>query len=249
MSQIRIPTALRAYTEGQEQVEVEAATVHEALQDLSRRFPALSPHLFNEAGELRPYVNLFLNDQDVRTLEGHRTPLTAEDQLMILPSIAGGAQSLKALDQSAMETSMAGRLGVLLAAFIADQPWLVAVAAVLMLVGTLRGKPDLAALYRLLRRLGWITPDLVPDNPEPHRFSQGIGAGFLSAASVSFAAGLPLAGWVLSWIVIALTALNLFGGFCVGCAVYYWLNRVGAPGFRKAPPPGVLPGQRPRSSD
>ncbi len=246
MSEIRIPTALRAYTEGQERVPVEAETVEDALQELARRFPSLKPHLFGEDGELRPYVNLFLNDQDVRSLNGHRTPITAEDQLMILPSIAGGSEpQLKALDHSAMQTSMAGRLGLLLAAFVVDQPWLVALVAALMLIGTLRGRPDLQFFYRFLRGRGWIGPDLVPDNPEPHRFALGIGAAFLIGASLAFAAALPAVGWTLSWIVMALTALNLFGGFCVGCAVYYWLNRLGAPGFTKAPPPDVFPGQRP----
>lgn len=249
MSEIRIPTALRAYTDGQERIEVEAATVEAALRELAGRHPALAPHLFNEDGQLRPYVNLFVNDQDVRTLNGDQTPIADGDRLMILPSIAGGSDGqLKALDHSAMQTSMAARLGLLLAAFIVDHTWVVALAAALMIVGTLRGRPDLVFLYRILRRVGWIGPDLVPDNPEPHRFSLGIGAAFLTVASLAFAASLPLAGWTLTWIVVALTALNLFGGFCVGCAVYYWLNRLGAPGFSKAPPPGVVPGQRPTRS-
>ena len=90
MSLIRVPTALRSYTEGQEQVKVQATTVGGALEELTERFPALSPHLFNEKGHLRPYVNLFLNDQDVRSLNGNETPISTEDKLMILPSIAGG---------------------------------------------------------------------------------------------------------------------------------------------------------------
>ncbi|MFQ5923473.1 MAG: DUF4395 domain-containing protein, partial [Anaerolineales bacterium] len=91
----------------------------------------------------------------------------------------------------------------------------------------------------------WISPDLIPDNPEPHRFSLGIGGVFLAGGTLAFQAGLPIVGWALTWIVIGLTALNLFGGFCVGCAVYYWFNRIGLPGFVKAPIPGVFPGRRP----
>ena len=53
-------------------------------------------------------------------------------------------------------------------------------------------------------------------------------------------------GWGLVWLVAALAALNAFGGFCVGCAVYYWLNRLQIPGFRKAPPAGTFPGMRPQ---
>ncbi len=54
-------------------------------------------------------------------------------------------------------------------------------------------------------------------------------------------------GWALTWLVMVLAALNLFAGFCAGCAVYYWLNRLRVPGFLKAPPAGTFPGMRPRS--
>jgi hypothetical protein len=53
-------------------------------------------------------------------------------------------------------------------------------------------------------------------------------------------------GWALAWLVIALAALNLFLGFCAGCAIYYWLHRLNVPGFVKAPPDGTLPGMRPK---
>ena len=246
MSHIRVPTPLRPYTEEQGQLEVEASTVGEALQKLTAHFPSIGPHLYNEEGDLRPYVNLFVNDENVRTLEGEQTAIQEGDTLMILPSIAGGqGGSLKSLDHSAMKTSMAIRLGLLLAAFVADAPWLVAAVGLLMLIGTLRGRPDFGFAYRALRRAGWIAPDLIPDNPEPHRFSLGVGAGFLTGGTLAFLAGASTLAWGLTWIVIGLSALNLFAGFCVGCAVYYWFNRVGLPGFVKTAPPGVTPGQRP----
>jgi len=90
MSRVRVPTPLRAYTEGEAQLEVEANTVGEALDELTVQFPSLKPHLYNEAGDLRPYVNLFVNDEDVRTLDGEQTAIRDDDTLMILPSIAGG---------------------------------------------------------------------------------------------------------------------------------------------------------------
>ncbi|MCH7567175.1 MAG: MoaD/ThiS family protein [Nitrospirae bacterium] len=90
MSQIRVPTPLRPYTEGQGRLQVEANTVGEALSELTARFPSIGPHLYNDEGELRPYVNLFVNDEDVRTLEGEQTAIHDGDTLMILPSIAGG---------------------------------------------------------------------------------------------------------------------------------------------------------------
>ncbi len=90
MSVIRVPTPLRPYTEGQKEIQINGGTVGEALKDLADRYPSLKPHLFDETGSLRPYVNLFLNDEDVRELQGESTPLSAEDRLMIVPSIAGG---------------------------------------------------------------------------------------------------------------------------------------------------------------
>ncbi|MGA2477407.1 MAG: DUF4395 family protein [Spirochaetia bacterium] len=53
--------------------------------------------------------------------------------------------------------------------------------------------------------------------------------------------------WLLTWLVIVLAAANLFLGFCAGCAVYYWLNRLQVPGFGKTPPSGTFPGMRPKA--
>lgn len=89
--QIHIPTPLRAYTGGQATVPVEAATVTDALQALTGAHPELKKHLFSEDGKLRSFVNLYLNDEDVRYLpEKEATPTKADDALSIIPSIAGG---------------------------------------------------------------------------------------------------------------------------------------------------------------
>ncbi|GBC92861.1 putative adenylyltransferase/sulfurtransferase MoeZ [bacterium HR15] len=90
MPTIVIPTALRAYTDNQTSVKVEASTVGEAIQQLAERFPKLKPHLFNEQGRLRSFVNLYLGDEDVRHLQGLDTPLNEGDELVIVPSVAGG---------------------------------------------------------------------------------------------------------------------------------------------------------------
>ncbi len=90
MTTLRIPTPLRPYTEGQGELQVSALTVGEAMQELVSRFPALKPHLFNEQDDLRSFVNLFVNDEDIRSLDGAGTPLKESDRLMIIPSIAGG---------------------------------------------------------------------------------------------------------------------------------------------------------------
>jgi len=90
MPTLRIPTPLRPYTEGQTEVSLQGETVGAALNDLTSRYPALRQHLFTENGELRAFVNLFLNEEDIRQMEGVDTPLSDTDKLMLIPSIAGG---------------------------------------------------------------------------------------------------------------------------------------------------------------
>jgi adenylyltransferase/sulfurtransferase len=90
MTTLQIPTPLRPYADGVSEVQVKAESVGLALKELTGKFPSLHKHLFSEDGELRAFVNLFLNDEDVRYLQGAETPLKDGDKLMILPSIAGG---------------------------------------------------------------------------------------------------------------------------------------------------------------
>jgi adenylyltransferase/sulfurtransferase len=90
MTVLRIPTPLRPYADGVDQIEVQAETVSAAMTELIETYPALQKHLFTEEGELRGYVNLFLNEEDIRQLDGVATKLSAGDRLMIIPSIAGG---------------------------------------------------------------------------------------------------------------------------------------------------------------
>jgi len=90
MPTIRIPTPLRTYTEGKNEVAVQGDNVARALNDLTQQYPALQRHIFNDNGELRAFVNLFLNEDNVRDLQGLETPLVENARLMIIPSIAGG---------------------------------------------------------------------------------------------------------------------------------------------------------------
>lgn len=87
---IRIPTPLRNYTDQQATVQVAGATVGDALQDLVAKHPELKPQLFSEEGKLRSFVNIFRNDDDIRHLQKQETPLRENDELAIIPSIAGG---------------------------------------------------------------------------------------------------------------------------------------------------------------
>lgn len=91
MTTVRIPTPLRSFTGGAKEVEASGETVGAALGDLAQRFPDLKRHLFDDAGTLRAYVNVFVNDEDIRSLQGGATPLMPGDRVMIIPSIAGGA--------------------------------------------------------------------------------------------------------------------------------------------------------------
>ena len=92
MTQLRLPTALRSFADNQKEVELDGTTVRGALEDLGEKYPALQPHLFDEGGQLRAYINLFLNDTDVRTLQGIDTRLGSGDRLILIPSIAGGSE-------------------------------------------------------------------------------------------------------------------------------------------------------------
>jgi len=92
---IFIPTPLRPFTGGQNSIEVTALTIAEALDALTRTHPGLRKHLFTGEGKLRAFVNLYLNDEDVRYLPAkEETPVTATDTLSIIPSIAGGYSEL-----------------------------------------------------------------------------------------------------------------------------------------------------------
>lgn len=86
-----IPTPLRPYAGKQESVELQAATVGEALSGLTRQFEALRKHLYNDDGRLRSFVNVYVNDEDIRYLEKDQTRLREGDTISIVPSIAGGA--------------------------------------------------------------------------------------------------------------------------------------------------------------
>ena len=87
---VRIPTQLRTLTGGAGEVQVEGATVGEALKALDATYPGFADRLFDDGGNLRRFVNVFLADEDVRFLEGLATPVTDGQTLSIVPAVAGG---------------------------------------------------------------------------------------------------------------------------------------------------------------
>jgi adenylyltransferase/sulfurtransferase len=91
MARIHLPTPLRPFADGAASIDVAGSTVADALTELVERFPQLRRHLYDDAGRVRSFVNLYKNDEDVRYLEKEATPLSESDALSIVPSIAGGA--------------------------------------------------------------------------------------------------------------------------------------------------------------
>jgi molybdopterin converting factor small subunit len=89
MTTVRIPPTLRGETGGQRQVDAEGATVGAVLENLAARYPGLAGQIF-EDGEVAPFVNVYLEGEDVRTLQGLETPVTAAATVILLPAMAGG---------------------------------------------------------------------------------------------------------------------------------------------------------------
>jgi len=87
---VRIPTPLRKLTGGADDVSIEAASVGEMIDNLESAHAGLKERLCDEAGDIRRFVNIYVNDEDVRFLQGKDTPLSDNDQVSIVPAIAGG---------------------------------------------------------------------------------------------------------------------------------------------------------------
>jgi molybdopterin synthase sulfur carrier subunit len=87
---VRIPTPLRSLTKGQAQVEATGSTVIDLIGDLERQYPGLRDRLVDDGGELRRFVNVYVNQEDVRFLEGDKTTLKDGDEVAIVPAMAGG---------------------------------------------------------------------------------------------------------------------------------------------------------------
>lgn len=145
--------------------------------------------------------------------------------------------TLRKVDLNGLKTGQAATIILLIAAFVLDSWLVVAFVALAQLLGAL----DAAyAPYRLLyqqvvKLSGLVKPNVIPDNPEPHRFAMLVGAIFNGAATLALLGGAASVGWGLVAIVVVLANLNFWLNFCVGCWMYYQLNRLGLPGFNRAP--------------
>src|SRR3954468_14710585 len=90
-TKILIPTPLRPFTDKKDAVEAEGKTVGELLADLTTKHSGLKTHLYNQDGKLRSFVNIYVNDEDIRYLQKEQTPINTGDTVSIIPSVAGGA--------------------------------------------------------------------------------------------------------------------------------------------------------------
>jgi hypothetical protein len=137
------------------------------------------------------------------------------------------------VDQHALKASQATVSVLLLTAFVLGNRWVVLATAVAQLLGaTGTSFAPFALLYRFVYRPLGLAANPQPDHHAPHRFASLVGGLFNAGGFVALSAGVPVLGWSLVWVVIVLANLNLWLGFCLGCWMYYQLNRLGVPGFK-----------------
>lgn len=133
------------------------------------------------------------------------------------------------VDQSAIKFAQLVITAWIVVAGALAAPWLILFLAAVLV--TSAASPS-RSLFRLLYQrvavpLGIIKPRVIPDDPAPHRFAQGVGAAFLWLASLALFVGAGTLGWILAGLVAALALLNVVAGFCAGCFIYYQLSRRG----------------------
>jgi hypothetical protein len=141
------------------------------------------------------------------------------------------------VDQSGLKVGQAVTIIALVAAFVLSNPLLVALVGLAQLLGALDSPygPYRLLYQNVLRPRGIVKPNVIPDNPEPHRFAMLVGAGFNFAGALLIWTNVSALGWALVWVVIVLANLNFWLNFCLGCWMYYQANKRGIPGFDRAP--------------
>ena len=147
------------------------------------------------------------------------------------------ALTLRKVDHSGLKTGQATTILLLIVAFVLNSVLLVAFVALAQLMGALDVPfaPYRLLYQRVLKPSGWVKPQVISDNPEPHRFAMLVGAVFNGVATLALLANAPALAWVLVAIVVVLANLNFWLNFCAGCWMYYQLNRLGVPGFTQTP--------------
>lgn len=158
-------------------------------------------------------------------------------------------QNQVTVDHSAIKTGQLLSIAMLITALILNRWELVGILAVFFLMTALiNPMGPFVLVYRLLLKpIGVVKPDIRIDNLQPHLFGQAVGAASAAIAAFALYAGYAYAGWILVFVLIVFTAIS-FKGWCIGCFLYYQLNRMGLRGFfaHKPADKGVMLGARPR---
>ncbi|HLU09975.1 MAG TPA: DUF4395 domain-containing protein [Oceanobacillus sp.] len=147
------------------------------------------------------------------------------------------ASNPRRVDHTGLKVGQALTILLLLAAFVLNSWVLVAVVAISQFLGAVDVPfaPYRLVYTKLVKPSGIVKPNVIEDNPEPHRFAMLVGSVFNAIAAIALLVGAPALAWVLVWVVIALANLNFWLNVCVGCLMYYQFNRLGVPGFTRAP--------------
>jgi uncharacterized membrane protein HdeD (DUF308 family) len=146
-------------------------------------------------------------------------------------------EPLRKVDQTGLKVGQAATFILLILGFVLNAWPIVAFVALSQFLGALDAPfaPYRVFYKSVLQPSGILKPNIIADNPEPHRFAFLVGSIFNSVATIALLLGAPLLGWILVGIVVALANLNFWANICVGCLMYYQLNRLGVPGFTRAP--------------
>lgn len=135
----------------------------------------------------------------------------------------------KKLDGNALKFNQGSIVVLTAAAFLLQQSWLVAFVMVVLLVGTIFPGAGIFKLvyFNIVRPSGIIKPKIVNEDSAPHQFAQGLGGVFLLFSFAALELGQPVLGWGLALIVLALALVNLTVNFCLGCYIYFQMNKMG----------------------
>jgi uncharacterized protein DUF4395 len=152
------------------------------------------------------------------------------EEICFMETSSAVPSSVPRVDAHLAKFSQAGTVLLSALAFLLNQPIIVVIAAIILLLSALA--PSISP-FRLVYRyvvlpMRLMRPRIVEDDPAPHRFAQGVGAAFLIASSlILYLTSATALGWALDLIVFVLAGINLAVGFCAGCFVYYHLGRIG----------------------
>jgi hypothetical protein len=137
--------------------------------------------------------------------------------------------NIKKLDRNALRFNQGSIVVLTAAAFLLQRPWLVAFVMAVLLIGTIFPAAGLFKLiyFHIVKPLGIIKPQIVEEDSSQHQFAQGLGGVFLLLSFIALEVNLSILGWALALIVLVLALVNLTVNFCLGCYIYFQLNKHG----------------------